>query len=111
MKILLDHNVWPGLWTHLSPNKVESVRRMGWERIRNGQLTRLAESEGFDAIITFDRTFTEELRGEGFHLRVLTLRRTDQNRDRELLVRAAPNILRILNRMSPGQVEEYHLEE
>lgn len=109
MKILLDHNMWPGLWSHLEQHEVESTRRKGWQEIRNGELIRLAESDGFEAILTFDRRFVEELGGEEFHLRILVLRRREQNRSR--LVRVVPDILATLDRMSPGQVEELDIEK
>ena len=109
MKILLDHNMWPGLWSHLQRHEVESAIRRGWQEIRNGELIRLAESDGFEAILTFDRRFVEELGGEEFHLRILILRRKSQNRSR--LIRVVPDILATLDRMSPGQVEELDIEE
>lgn len=109
MKILLDHNVWPGLWIHIKPHGVESVVRMGWKRTGDREIVRLAESNGFDAILTLDRNFADELGGEVFRLRVLILYRIRQNR--EPLIRAVPDILRMFDRMSPGQVEEFRVGE
>ena len=109
MKILLDHNVWPVLWIHIKPHGVESVVRMGWERTGDREIVRLAESNGFDVILTLDRNFAEEFRGADFRLRVLILRRIRQNR--EPLIRAVPDILKMSERMSPGQVEELRIGE
>ena len=109
MKILLDENVWPGIWVHLGPHAVESVARAGWGRTVDRELMRLADTEGFGAILTFDQDFTSELGGEYSRLRVLILRRIRHNR--EPLIRAVAEILCLLSQMSPGEVEEFHLGE
>ena len=69
----------------------------------------LADTQGFGAVLTLDQNFTNELGVEDFRLRVLILRRIRHNR--EPLIRAVAEILCLLSRMSPGEVEEFHLGE
>ena len=55
MKVLLDHNVDIRLRLELPGHLVMTARQMGWERLANGDLVRLAENGGFDVLVTADK--------------------------------------------------------
>lgn len=57
MKILLDECVTKHLKPFLSSNghHVITVSEMNWNGIKNGQLLKLAETEGFDIVLTIDK--------------------------------------------------------
>lgn len=54
MRILLDHCIDWRLARSLTGHDVKSVRDMGWETLRNGDLLAAAAS-GFDCVLTVDR--------------------------------------------------------
>lgn len=55
MKVLLDENLPHQLRLELPGHDVYTVAYMKWAGIENGELLRLAETQGFDAVITNDR--------------------------------------------------------
>jgi hypothetical protein len=55
MRILFDQGVPRGLAASLRGHEVVEARRLDWERISNGELLRLAESAGFDLMVTTDK--------------------------------------------------------
>ena len=55
MKILLDECVPKPLKSELPGHTVRTVRDMGWDSIKNGQLLALAAEHLFDALVTVDR--------------------------------------------------------
>ena len=54
MKILLDHNLDQRLGKYLPDHKVLTTQEKGWTNVINGELLRLAETEGFAALLTAD---------------------------------------------------------
>jgi len=56
MRVLLDHNVNPK-FAHLLPgHEVSHTYKMGWAGLVNGDLIATAEWEGFDVIVTADKS-------------------------------------------------------
>jgi len=55
MRILFDQGVPRGLTASLGGHEVTEARRLGWERISNGELLKLAETAGFDLLLTTDK--------------------------------------------------------
>lgn len=55
MKLLLDENLPKRLKNNLSEHVIFTVRDMGWNGKKNGELLQLMISEGFNAFITFDK--------------------------------------------------------
>jgi len=55
MKLLLDENLPKRLKTDLSEYEAYTVRDMGWNGIKNGQLLELIIKEGFECLLTFDK--------------------------------------------------------
>lgn len=54
MKILFDQGTPVPLRTFLQPHRVETAYERGWDRLRNGELLMMAETEGFDVLVTTD---------------------------------------------------------
>ena len=55
MRILFDQGVPRGLTPSLRGHEVTEARKLKWERISNGELLKLAESAGFDLLLTTDK--------------------------------------------------------
>jgi predicted nuclease of predicted toxin-antitoxin system len=54
MKVLLDENLPLDLRHFLAEHEVFTIAFMGWKGLRNGELLRRAETEGFDLLISRD---------------------------------------------------------
>ena len=52
---MLDENLPKRLKEILPPHQVFTVRDMGWNGIKNGELLKLMIANGFDALLTFDK--------------------------------------------------------
>src|SRR5580704_17656416 len=55
MRILFDQGVPRGVTASLRGHEVTEARKLGSERISNGQLLKLAEGAGFDLLVTTDK--------------------------------------------------------
>jgi hypothetical protein len=51
---------WPYAYNALSGHEVFTVHFLGWAGLRNGELLRAAESEGFEVFLTGDQTVSYE---------------------------------------------------
>ena len=59
MRILFDNGTPAGLRGELSEHEIDLAERRGWAMVRNGNLLRLAEENGYDAIISTDNDFLD----------------------------------------------------
>lgn len=102
MRVLLDESM-PRRFGRLLPgHAVSTVQREGWASIGNGELPRLAEAAGFDALVTVDRSLEHQqnVAGSGLGVVVLVVR---SNR----LVDVgplAPRVMAALGTLQPGAV-------
>jgi len=74
MKILFDNGVpWP-VARSLVGHDVMFARRLGWHELRNGDLIRMAESAGYDLLLTTDKNiqYQQNLAGRRIALVVLS---------------------------------------
>ena len=55
MQVLFDQGTPVPLRLYLPSHKVTTVFEKGWSRFKNGDLLRLAESEGFEVFVTTDQ--------------------------------------------------------
>ena len=55
MRILFDHGTPAGIIAALPSHEVVEARDLGWDRISNGELLKLAETAGFDLLLTTDK--------------------------------------------------------
>ena len=73
MRILFDQGVPRGLTASLRGHQVTEARKLGWKRVSNGDLLRLAEDTGFDVLLTTDKNvrYQQNLGGRTISLVVL----------------------------------------
>ena len=73
MRILFDQGVPRGLGKSFLGHEVTEARKLNWERISNGELLSLAESAGFELIVTTDKNvrYQQNLAGRKISIVVL----------------------------------------
>jgi hypothetical protein len=79
LKLLLDENLPKRLKEILSPHEVFTVRDMGWNGIKNGQLLKLMITNGFDALLTFDKNLQYQQNFEKSTIPVIVLNAADNS--------------------------------
>jgi predicted nuclease of predicted toxin-antitoxin system len=60
VKVLLDENLPHRLRNVLGNHEVLTVRFLGWSGLKNGELLRTAERDGFQVFLTGDQTVSYE---------------------------------------------------
>jgi hypothetical protein len=73
LRVVLDHSVPRGLRTALGDVEVRHAFEMGWHELRNGDLLRAAEGQGFDVLITSDKNIRHQNRLAGMRIAILEL--------------------------------------
>ena len=73
MRVLFDHGTPSGIAGSLSGHEVTEARERGWDRISNGALLSVAETERFDVLLTTDKNiqYQQNLRGRRIAIVVL----------------------------------------
>jgi len=101
MKILLDENLDLEL-RHCCPgHEAVTVDYLKWKGTKNGKLLQLAQENGFDALITRDKSLPYQNVIPGTTLRVVIL---EASPHLDVLRMLMPKALRALESMRPGQV-------
>jgi hypothetical protein len=105
-RILLDQNVPHGLRWLLAAHEVETAVRLGWERLRNGELIAAAEKGGFDILVTGDKNLRHQQNLTDRRIAVLVLSsiRWSAVQARESAILAA------VDDCTPGSFSELDLE-
>lgn len=101
MKILLDENLNWRLEKFLPGHEVQSVPRIGWAGISNGDLLSRAQDQ-FEVLITMDGSLPSQQNLANFRIAVIALR-ASSNR----LQDTSPLMLQVLSRLAivkPGTV-------
>ena len=73
MKILFDQGTPAPLRKHLAPHLVETAYEKGWSDFKNGVLLALAETEGFDLLITTDQSIRYQQNLTGRQISIVVL--------------------------------------
>jgi predicted nuclease of predicted toxin-antitoxin system len=76
VKVLFDHNLPHKLRTELGAlcqHEIVTASYMGWRELKNGELLRAAEENGFDVFVTGDQTLAYEQNLAGRRLAILAL--------------------------------------
>jgi hypothetical protein len=65
LKVLFDNNIPLPLRRFLPGHQVSAAYELGWHRLRNGDLLAVAETSGFEVMVTADQTlrYEQELTG------------------------------------------------
>lgn len=95
MKLLLDENLPKKLKQHFTDHEIFTVRDMGWNGKKNGELLVLMISDNFDILITFDKNLQYQQNFKKYSLPVLVLNASSNSYN--TLSRLVPQILLILN--------------
>jgi hypothetical protein len=102
VKVLLDENLPHLLRTNLGDHDVFTVRYKGWASLKNGELLKTAEDDGFGVFITGDQTLSYE---QNFYVRrvaVVVLSSIDWH----ILKDNLPPILAASDKATPGSFPE-----
>jgi hypothetical protein len=77
VRILFDQGTPVPLRRALIGHEVATAFERGWGLMQNGELLRVAEVAGFEAVITTDQNLRYQQNFEGRHLAILVLLTTD----------------------------------
>lgn len=72
-RLLLDENIPRLFGRWLTGHTFETVQRVGWSGVKNGELLRLAQSD-FDVFVTLDRSIPFQQSVAGLDIAVLVVR-------------------------------------
>ncbi|EHQ27386.1 DUF5615 family PIN-like protein [Mucilaginibacter paludis] len=101
MKLLLDENLPKRLKADLTPHEVYTVRDLGWNGIKNGELLKLMQKDEFDVLLTFDKNIQYQQNFQKYPLPVLVLNARDNTY--LTLSQLVPQIIAVLNgTLQPG---------
>lgn len=73
MKLLIDENLPKILKQHFPEYEMYTVRDMGWQSKKNGELLALMLTENFDALVTFDKNLQHQQNFAKYPISVLVL--------------------------------------
>lgn len=102
MKVLLDENLPHLLRNNLGDHDVFTVRYKGWAGLKNGELLKMAEDDGFEVFITGDQTLSYEQNLGGRRVAMVVLSSIDWH----ILKENLPPILASLDSATPGSFQE-----
>jgi predicted nuclease of predicted toxin-antitoxin system len=104
VKILLDHNLDWRLARALPEHEVRSTLQMGWDALMNGVLLTEAEQEGFQVMLTADKSIKTQQSIGGRAISLIVLRAPNNQRKTHLLMMS--EVYEILLTIQPGEVVE-----
>lgn len=74
MKILLDHNLDRRLKLHLFEHDATTTQEQGWADVVNGKLLDLAETDGFNVVLTADANIKHQQNFSARNIAILIVR-------------------------------------
>lgn len=99
MKVLLDENLDWRLCRNLPGHQVDSVPKIGWAGVKNGELLRRANAS-YDVLVTMDKGIYHQQNLTGLHVALVVLRtKTNRLADTHVLM---PEVLQLLAAIEPG---------
>jgi hypothetical protein len=105
LKVLLDHNIPVQIGPLLPTHEVISARAMLWDTLRNGDLLKAAEQEGFAVMVTADQSMFYQ---QNNRLRKIALVVLSTN-DRTWLEPSMQPIRAAVRRAAPGSFERVQI--
>lgn len=99
MRVLIDACLPVQLKRHLAGHDVKTAREMGWQKEKNGDLLRLAQTQ-FDVFITMDKSMPSQQYLAQFNLAVIIVR-SSSNRLKDLLP-LAPQLTQAIDQARKG---------
>ena len=101
MKILFDQGTPEPLRRTLSGHLIATAFEQGWSNLQNGDLIRIAETEGFQALITTDQNLKYQ-QNRDRKLAILVLLTTSWPKIQQQLEKVATAV----NSLKPGDYQE-----
>ena len=95
MKLLFDQGTPVPLRNHLPNHIVQTAYEKGWGNLKNGDLSTLAEAEGFDVLVTTDQNLRYQQNLSGRKIGVIVLLTTNWPRiknNASLVIQAIDNL-------------------
>jgi hypothetical protein len=77
VKILFDQGAPAPLRHHLHGHEITTAFQRGWQTLQNGELLSTAETEGFDALVTTDKSLRYQQNLTNRRLAIVVLMTTD----------------------------------
>lgn len=108
MRVLLDHCAPKRLRRLLADHEVKTAYQMGWEKVKNGKLLTLAQTE-FDVFLTVDQNLAYQQNLEGRSLAVIVL--VAPNNKVETLAPLMLQVEALLAGARPGQLYQVAAQE
>jgi len=109
LKVLLDHNLDRRLSRHLPDYECATAYELGWANVSNGRLLSLAETNGFDVLLTADTNIKTQRNFAGRKIAVLVLRAYNNRLSTHLEMLDEVEVA--LSGIRPGQIREvFHSE-
>ena len=105
MRILFDQGVPRGLAASLRGHEVTEARQLGWERISNGELLKLADGAGFDLLLTTDKNVRYQQNLAGRRISIVVL----GNSPWWLVRQHLDGIVAAVNAATPGSYAEVEI--
>jgi len=105
MRILLDHNTPAPLRYWLIGHEVDTAYERGWAELTNGDLLKVAEEDGFDVMITTDKSIRYQQNLAGRRLALVVISTNDWTRIRKWKSVVVDAISEVL----PGSVLEIEI--
>ena len=105
MRILFDQGVPRGLTASLRGHEVTEARELGWERISNGELLKLADGAGFDLLLTTDKNVRYQQNLAGRRVSIVVL----GNSPWWLVRQHLDGIVAAVNAATPGSYAEVEI--
>jgi len=102
VKVLLDENLPHLLRNNLGGHDVFTVRYKGWAGLKNGELLKAAEDDGFEVFVTGDQTLSFEQNLTGRRVAIVVLSSIDWH----ILKDNLPPIIAALDNAPPGSFQE-----
>ncbi len=97
MRLLLDENLPTRLRHDFLPHDAFTVRYKGWKGKKNGELLKLMLADGFDALVTRDRSLQHQQNFLNYPITVFVLKTRD-----DYYQALAPLVPRILEYLDAG---------
>lgn len=73
MKLLIDENLPKALKPYFADHEIYTIRDMGWQSKKNGELLALMLADDFDVLITFDKNLRHRQNFAQYPIAVLVL--------------------------------------
>jgi hypothetical protein len=102
MKLLFDQGTPVPLRRYLFNHVVEVAYEKGWSNISNGEMLKLAEAEGFDALITTDQNLRYQQNLAGRKIAIVVLLTTSWPRIKNHVA----VVVQIIDGLQPGDYIE-----